>query len=129
MVGDVKANPKDFYRYMNSQRKETHGIHPLKKKNGSGIAQPDFEKAGKFNGQSTDVFTKTVHNQVPVLDRSAPFMDEIVVTKEGGTKLIKGLNPSKALGHEDLHPLSPKRIGKRIRTGICTSLPAINQYG
>ena len=44
---------------------------PLKKKNGSGIAQSDFEKAAEFNGQFTDVFTKTVHNQVPLLDRLA----------------------------------------------------------
>ena len=104
LVGDVKANPRDFYRYINSQRKDTQGIPPLKKKNGSGIAQSDFEKAEEFNGQFTDVFTKTVHTQVPLLDRSAPFMDEIVVTKEGVTKLLKGLNPSKALGPDDLYP-------------------------
>ena len=85
LVGDVKANPRDFYRYINSQRKDTQGIPPLKKKNGSGIARSDYEKAEEFNGQFTDVFTKTVHTQVPLLDRSAPFMDEIVVTKEGGT--------------------------------------------
>ena len=114
LVGDVKANPRDIYRYMNSQRKETHGIHPLKKKNGRCIAQPDFEKAEKFNGQFTDVFTKTVHNQVPLLYRSAPFMDEIVVTKEGGTKLIKGLNPSKALGPEELHPRVLKGLAKEL---------------
>ena len=86
LVGDVKANPTDFYRYIshvNSQRKDTQGIPPLKKKNGSGIAQSDFKKAEEFNGQFTDVFTKTpktVHTQVPHLDRSAPFMDEIVVS-------------------------------------------------
>ena len=62
LVGDVKANPKDFYRYINSQRNDTKGIPLLKKKNGSGIAQSDFKKAEKFNGQFTDVFTKTVHN-------------------------------------------------------------------
>ena len=36
---------------------DTQGIPPLKKKNGSDIAQSDFEKAEKFNGQFTDVFT------------------------------------------------------------------------
>ena len=61
----------------------TQGIPHLKKKNGSGIAQSDFEKADRFNGQFTDVFTKTVHNQVPLLDRSAPFMDELVVMYKG----------------------------------------------
>ena len=114
LVGDVKANPRDFYRYINSQRKDTQGIPPLKKKNGSGIAQSDFEKAEEFNGQFTDVFTKTVHNQVPLLDRSAPFMDEIVVTKEGVTKLLKGLNPSKALGPDELHPRVLKELAKEL---------------
>ena len=45
LVGDVKANPRDFYRYINSQKKDTQGISPLKKRNGSGIAQSEFEKA------------------------------------------------------------------------------------
>ena len=31
-------------------------------------------------------------------------MEGIVVTKEGVTKLLKGLNPSKALGPDELHP-------------------------
>ena len=33
-VGDVKANPKDFYRYINSQKKDAQGIPPLKRRNG-----------------------------------------------------------------------------------------------
>ena len=39
LVGDVKANPRDFYRYINSQKKDTKGIPPLKRKNGKGVAQ------------------------------------------------------------------------------------------
>ena len=96
LVGDVKANPRDFYRYINSQKKDTQGIPPLKKRNGSGIAQSEFEEAEEFNGQFSDVFTKSEYKQVPLMDRSAPFMHDIVVTKEGVTKLLKGLNPSKA---------------------------------
>ena len=53
LVGDVKANPRDFYRYISSQKKDTQGIPPLKKRNGSGIAQSEFEKAEEFNGQKT----------------------------------------------------------------------------
>ena len=36
----------------------------LKKRNRSGLAESDFEMAGEFNGQFTDVFTKTEHSQV-----------------------------------------------------------------
>ena len=32
LVGDVKANPRDFYRYINSQKKDTQGIPPRKGK-------------------------------------------------------------------------------------------------
>ena len=95
LVGDMKANPRDFYRYINIQKNYTQGIPPLKKRQGSGLVQSDFEKGSGLNGQFTDVYTKSEHSQVPLLDRSAPFMEDIVVTKEGVTKLLKGLNPQK----------------------------------
>ena len=110
LVGNVKANPKDFYRYINSQKKDAQGIPPLKKRNGGGVAQSESEKAAEFNCQLTDVFTKSEYSQVPLLDRSAPFMEDIVVTKEGVTKLLKGLNPSKALGPDELHPRVLKEL-------------------
>ena len=67
-----------------------------------------------INGQFTDVFTKSEYSQVPLLDRSAPFMKDIVVTKEGVTKLLKGLSPSKALGPDELHP----RVLKDLATEL-----------
>ena len=33
LVGDVKTNPRDFYRYTNSQKKDNQCIPPLKRKN------------------------------------------------------------------------------------------------
>ena len=66
-----------------------------------------------FNGQFTDVFTKSEYSQVPLLDRSAPFMED-VVTKEGVTKLLKGMKPSKALGPDELHP----RVLKELATEL-----------
>ena len=83
LVGDVKANPRDFYWYINFQKKDTQGIPPLKTKNGKGVAQSDLEKAEGFNGQFTDVLNKNEHTQLPLLDRSAPFMNGIVVSKHG----------------------------------------------
>ena len=113
LVGDVKANPRDFYRYINSQKKDTQGIPPLKRKNGKDVAQSD-EKAEEFNSQFTDVFNKNEHTQVPLLDRSAPFMNDIAVSKDGVIKLLKGLNPSKALGPDELHP----RVLKELTTEL-----------
>ena len=59
LVGDVKANPKDFYRYIDSQKKDAQSIPPLKKRNGGSVAQSESEKAAEFNGQFTDVATKS----------------------------------------------------------------------
>ena len=126
LVGDVKANPRDFYRYINSQKKDTQGIPPLKRKNGKGVAQSDLEKAVEFNGQFTEVFSKNEHTQVPLLDRSAPFMNDIAVSKEGVIKLLKGLNPSKAVGPDkflqkelatDLGPVFAHIFQQSIDTG------------
>ena len=39
LVGDVKANARDFYMYTNSQKKDTQGIPHVEKRNRSGIAQ------------------------------------------------------------------------------------------
>ena len=92
---------------INSQGKDTQGIPPLKKKNRSGIAQSDFDKAEEF------IYTTNL-NQVLLLDRLSQFMDEIVVTKEGVTKLLKGLNPSKAFGPDELHPRVLNELAKEL---------------
>ena len=59
---------------------------------------------------------KNEHTQVPLLDRSAPFMDIIVVSKDGVIKILKGLNPSKALGPDEPHP----RVLKALATELCS---------
>ena len=113
----LRQTPRDFYRYINSQKKKkknTQCIPPLKRKNGKGVAQSDLEKAEKFNGQFTDVFNKNEHTQVPLLDRSAPFMNDIAVSKDGVIKLLKGLNPSKALGPAELHPRVLKQLATKL---------------
>ena len=72
-----------------------------------------------------DVFNKNKHTQVPLLDWSAPFINDIVVSKDGVIKLLKGLNPSNALGPDELHPRVLKELA-RVRSGICSSFSAIN---
>ena len=62
LVGDIKGNPKDFYRYINGQKKDTQGIPPIKRRNDNGVAESELEQADEFNGQFTDVFNKTEHS-------------------------------------------------------------------
>ena len=82
MVGGVRANPRDFYRYINSQKKDRQGIPPLKKSDGSGAEESDPERAEELIGQFNDAFNKTEYKEVPLTERLAPFMDNIVVSSE-----------------------------------------------
>ena len=68
----------------------------------------------EFNGQFTDVFNKSEHTQVPLPNRSAAFLEDIHVSAEGVTKLLKGLNPSKALGPDELHPRVLKELASEL---------------
>ena len=68
----VTLRLRDFYRYINGQKKDTQGIPPLKRRNGNGVAESELEQADEFNGQFTDVFNKNEHKQVPLPNRSAP---------------------------------------------------------
>ena len=115
------------------QSEETYPrLSPLEKEKMEVVLLNQVSKKQKnliVSSHTRYVFTKTVHNQVPLLDGSVLFMDEIVVTKEGVTKLLKGLNPSKALGPNELHPSGLKELAKEIRPIFAHPLPAINQYG
>ena len=46
--------------------------------------------------------------------RSAPFLKEIHVSAEGVTELLKDLNPSKALGPDELHPRVVKELASEL---------------
>ena len=56
------------------------------------------------------MFNKNEHTHVPLLDRFSPFMNDIAVSKDGVIKLLKGLNPCKALGPDELHPRVLKEL-------------------
>ena len=114
LVGDVKANPRDFYRYINSQKKDTQGIPPLKRKNGKVLLSRISKRQRNSMVSLRMCSVKMNTPQVPHLDRSAPFMNDIAVSKDGVIKLLKGLNPSKTLGPDELHP----RVLKELATEL-----------
>ena len=50
-----RGQAPDLYRYINSQKEGTQGIQPLKRRNGSGLAESELNHADEFNVQFTDV--------------------------------------------------------------------------
>ena len=105
---------KKINRYINGQKKDTQCIPPLKSRNGNGVVDSELEQADEFNGQFTDVFNKNEHSKVPLPNRSAPFMNDIVVSAVGVTKLLKDLIPTKALGPDELHPRVLKELASEL---------------
>ena len=96
LVGGVKVNPIDFYRYINSQETDRQGIPTLKKRDGSGVAESDPERAEELIGQFNDALNKTGYQEVSLTEKLAPLINNIIVSSEGVIKLLKGLNPTKA---------------------------------
>ena len=43
LISDIKVNPRDYYRCIDSQKKYAYGIPPLKRRNGSGLAESELE--------------------------------------------------------------------------------------
>ena len=60
------------------------------------------------------MFNKCEHTQVPLPNRSAPFLEDIHVSAEGVTKLLKGLNPLKAVVPDELHPRVLKELASEL---------------
>ena len=60
------------------------------------------------------MFNKNEHSQVLLPTRSAPIMNDVVVSAVGVTKLLKGLNPSKALGPDELHTRVLKQLASEL---------------
>ena len=76
---------------------------------GNGVVKLDSEKAEVLIGQFNDAFSV-----VPLTRSSAPFMDSVMVSSEGVVKLLKCLNPSKALGPHELHPRILKELANKL---------------
>ena len=53
-------------------------------------------------------------------------MNDIVVSKDGVIKLLKGLNPSKALRLDELHPRVLKELATELGPAFAHFFSAIN---
>lgn len=82
MIGDIKNNPKPFWRYVNSKKQDKQNIPNLKRSDGS-EATTDFDKAQCLNQQFSSVFTNTEYMSVPLVKPTCNTMTKITVTACG----------------------------------------------
>jgi hypothetical protein len=98
---NLKENPKPFYSYIKSLRKDSNSIPTLKSQ--SGIpAGTDQSKANALVNQFSSVFTKENLENLPQLPQTYPDMPGITFGEEGIQKLLHNINPSKAGGPDHI---------------------------
>jgi hypothetical protein len=117
LIGDIKQDPKPFWKYLNSQKSDSQSIPPLKTSSGS-MAETDLAKAQTFNEQFTSVFTHTKFEEVPYDRTKHPKSKEIEITTTGVKKLLNGLNTNKSCGQDNIHPIILKELANEIASTL-----------
>ena len=123
IIGDVKRDPKPFWKNINSQKSDKQGIPPLQNKS-KRIADTDVLKAEALNEQFFSVFCMNKYDSVPYSIPKVPSMPSISVTPKGVRELMKGLNVAKAMGPDQLHPHVLKSL--RQRYAMCYAIYSNN---
>lgn len=69
MVANISTNPRDVYKYINSQKKDTQ------KKSRIGVTETQAEQAEELNSQFIDVFNKmttvSLYDEYCYIERSS----------------------------------------------------------
>ena len=110
---------KKFYTFVKHKKTDNSGISPLK---ADGITYTDpVQKANILNNQFKSVFSKPKPLKLKYLSEINMFkngkppqninqMPEIIISQDGVETLLKGLNPNKASGPDELSPKLLKEL-------------------
>jgi len=104
-----EQNTRPFWKYVKSQRQDSFGVPPLKK---DGLLHTDSkEKAEIMLDEFKSVLTPEDKSYIPTLSgRPHVSIDNLVINEAGVTKLLKGLDPNKASGPDNI----PCRVLKEL---------------
>ena len=97
---DESGNPaKSFFRAIKAKKRDSVGVSPLRPKKGAKLESSSKGKAGILLNQYSSVFKSDNNNPVPKIKGSRfSRMPKIKVGVAGVEKLLKALNPKKAIG-------------------------------
>ena len=113
MVGDTLSdNPKQFWSYIKSLRKDNSSVPTLKTKSGIPAAT-DNAKANALVNQFSSVFTKENLENIPSLPQEYPDMPDITFGEEGVYKLLNNINANKAGVRTKYQPVSSKKLQRK----------------
>ena len=129
-TAEKEHNTKSFWNYIKSQRQDTVGVSPLKKK--GQLYSDSNTKASILQDQVTSVFTTddTDPNHDLKMDgQKYQSIPPLLVRNEGILKLLQHINPSKSSGPDEvagrqlkelaneLAPFLTYRFNKSLETG------------
>ena len=102
VIGDIQTNPKPFWNYIRSQRKDSQVLPPLKTPAGTTV-DSDYEKAEALNSQFQNNWSLEDVNSVPFLRKTTPGSGNIVLTTNSIIKLLNNLKQSKSEGPDEIY--------------------------
>ena len=122
---ELKLNPKQYWRYVNSKKKTKSQIPDLNKtkEKDSPRTSDDKEKAEVFNQYFKEVFTKEDLENLPDVENKPvdSMLCNIDITEEMVLKKLKELNQNKTPGPDQIHP----RVLKELKDEVAQPLTII----
>ena len=120
---DLDTNPKKFWGFIKSKRKDAYGVSPLKGQDG-GTYSDAKSKANILNSQFSSVFNKNEPGNIPDKGPSPhKSMDKITVSVKGVFKLLINIKPHKATGPDNI----PGRLLKELANELAPVLTTLYQ--
>ena len=117
MLTNDNNNPKRFWNFIKSRKKDSTGVAPLKK---DGLTFSDsLNKANIMGVQFCSVFTQEDTSELPDLGPSqTPSMPPIMVNIIGVQKLLTDIKPHKATGPDNIPGRLLKEAAEELAPGL-----------
>ena len=117
MLTNDNKNPKRFWNFLKSRKKDSTGVAPLKKE---GLTFSDsLNKVNIMGDQFCSVFTQEDMSELPDLGQSrTPSVHPIKVNIKGVLKLLKDIKPHKATGPDNIPGRLLKEAAEELAPGL-----------